>query len=149
MAGPPALEFVPLGGAGEIGMNLNLYGVDGQWLMVDAGVMFERAADGRNRALYPDPTFVATDCDRVLGIVITHAHQDHLGAVADLWPMVRCPVYATPFAAAMLEGPLEEAGLTEQVPIRLLKESASLRIGPFSFDPYPVDPTRRSKWVPW
>ena len=138
MTDRPTLEFVPLGGTGEIGMNLNLYGIDGQWLMVDAGVMFERGPDGNNRALYPDPTFIATVCDRVLGIVITHAHQDHLGAVADLWPVVRCPVYATPFAAAMLEGPLEEAGLTEQVPIRLLTESASLRVGPFDLTRIPL-----------
>ncbi len=119
-------------------MNLNLYGVDGRWLLVDAGVMFERRADGSNRALYPDPSFIATQCDSVLGLIVTHAHQDHLGAVADLWPMLRCPVYATPFAAAMLEGPLEEAGLTEQVPIRLLTESATFQIGPFAVERIPL-----------
>ena len=119
-------------------MNLNLYGSEDRWLMVDAGVMFERAESGSMRVFYPDPEFVATQRDRLVGLVVTHAHQDHLGAVADLWPILRCPVFATPFAAAMLEGPLEEAGLLGKVPIEILGESACFRLGPFELQRIPL-----------
>ena len=138
MPGRPTLDFVPLGGTGEIGMNLNLYRTENRWLMVDAGVMFERTADDDMQVLYPDPSFIEAHRDRLVGLVITHAHQDHLGAVADLWPRLGCPVYATPFAAAMLEGPLAEAGLRGQVPIRILSESGTFRLGPFALDRIPL-----------
>lgn len=131
------LDFLPLGGTGEIGMNLNLYGYRGRWLMVDAGVMFERTPGGGTRVLLPDPTFISARRDRLDGLVITHAHQDHLGAVADLWPRLRCPVYVTPFAAAMLEGPLAEAGLRDRVPIRVLPETARFTVGPFTLQRIP------------
>ena len=133
----PTLDFVALGGTGEIGMNLNLYRTEDRWLMVDAGVTFERGP-GSMQVLYADPTFIETQRDRLDGLVITHAHQDHLGAVADLWPRLRCPVYATPFAAAMLEGPLAEARLTSQVPIRLLASSARFNVGPFELQRIPL-----------
>ncbi len=119
-------------------MNLNLYGCADRWLMVDAGVMFERSADGAMRAFYPDPTFIATQRDKLEGLVITHAHQDHLGAVADLWPQLRCPVFATPFAAAMLEGPLEEAGLLGRVPVEVLRPSTHFQLGPFELQRIPL-----------
>jgi ribonuclease J len=127
----PSLDFVPLGGAGEIGMNLNLYRSERRWLMVDAGVTFEREADDM-RVLYPDPGFIVKRREQLEGIVLTHAHQDHIGAVADVWPALRCPVYATPFAAAMLEGPLAEAGLAGEVPVRPLE--GQLRVGPFELE---------------
>ncbi len=131
------LDFIPLGGTGEIGMNLNLYGYRGRWLMVDAGVMFERTAGGGMRVLHPDPSFITARRGRLDGLVLTHAHQDHLGAVADLWPSLKCPVYATRFAAAMLEGPLAEAGLKGRVPIKLLPLSSRFRIGPFELERIP------------
>ncbi len=119
-------------------MNLNLYSTEGRWLMVDAGVMFERTPDDDQVVLYPDPAFIEERRHRLEAIVVTHAHQDHLGAVADLWPRLRVPVYATPFAAAMLEGPLEEAGLLGKVPVRLLEEDARFRIGPFDLERIPL-----------
>ena len=133
-----SLTFVPLGGTGEIGMNLNLYGTQGRWLMVDAGVMFERTQGGGMKVLYPDPTFIARQRDRLVGLVLTHAHQDHLGAVADLWPLLRCTVYATPFAAAMLEGPLIEAGLHGQVPVKVIPEVTRFQVGPFDLQRIPL-----------
>lgn len=119
-------------------MNLNLYGFGGRWLMVDAGVLFERIPGGASRVLYPDPAFIAARRKHLSALIITHAHQDHLGAVADLWPLLKCPVYATPFAAAMLEGPLAEAGLRGKVPIRILAEDESFGVGPFQLRRIPL-----------
>ena len=111
------LLFLALGGAGEIGMNLNLYGHAGKWLMVDLGIGFADDTmpgvdvdDARSRLHRGAPR-------RPVGIVLTHAHEDHLGAVADLWPRLKAPVYATPFAASVLRRKLREAGLLDAVPI--------------------------------
>ncbi len=134
----PHLDFLPLGGTGEIGMNLNLYGFGDRWLMVDAGVMFERVPGGRSKVLYPDPSFIAARRRELSGLVLTHVHQDHLGAVADLWPQLRCTVYATPFAAAMLEGPLREAKLLDQVPVRVVEETGAFGVGPFQVRRIPL-----------
>ncbi|MEL7448405.1 MAG: ribonuclease J [Pseudomonadota bacterium] len=107
------LWFLPLGGCGEIGMNLNLYGHDGRWLMVDCGVTFSRD----NRIEMPDPAFITARREALSALLLTHAHQDHIGAVAWLWPKLKCPVYATPFAAALLRQQLAERGLADRVPI--------------------------------
>ncbi|MCO4745107.1 MAG: ribonuclease J [Proteobacteria bacterium] len=134
---PDALHFVPLGGTGEIGMNLNLYGYGGRWLMVDCGVMFGR--DGlEHQAWMPDVRFIEGQADRLDGLVLTHAHQDHIGAVRDLWPRLRCPVYATRFAAAMLREQLTEVGLARKVPIRLLEARARFAVGPFDLERIPL-----------
>jgi ribonuclease J len=128
------LIFLPLGGAGEIGMNMNLYGFAGKWLLVDLGITF---ADGEQPGIdliTPDPTFIAERRDDLVGLIITHAHEDHLGAVAHLWPRLRCPVWATPFAAVLLRSKLEEAGLTAEVPVHLIRPDERLQVGPFSLD---------------
>jgi ribonuclease J len=128
------LIFLPLGGAGEIGMNMNLYGFAGKWLLVDLGITF---ADGEQPGIdliTPDPTFIAERRDDLVGLIITHAHEDHLGAVAHLWPRLRCPVWATPFTAALLRSKLEEAGLTAEVPVHLIRPDERLQVGPFSLD---------------
>ena len=96
------LWFVPLGGSGEIGMNLNLYGCDDQWIMVDLGVTFGDESIPGVDVVMPDPDFIAERKDKLLAIVLTHAHEDHLGAVAYLWHRLECPVYATPFTAEFL-----------------------------------------------
>ena len=105
------LCFLPLGGAGEIGMNLNLYGFgaagDEDWVMVDLGVTFGSGAPGID-VIMPDPAFIEERRDRLLGLVLTHAHEDHLGAVPYLWPRLECPVYATPFTASVLRRKLAE-----------------------------------------
>ena len=93
------LAFLPLGGTGEIGMNLNLYRCDGRWLAVDCGIGFGNAQYPEAEVMVADPAFIAERRDKLVGLVITHAHEDHIGAVAWLWPLLRCPVFATPFAA--------------------------------------------------
>lgn len=129
--------FLPLGGCGEIGMNMNLYGHDDQWLMVDCGVTF-RDADGTNKSGYdvqmPDPSFIAEQHEKLQGLLLTHAHEDHIGAVALLWRRLRCPVYATPFTAEMLRRKLAEHGLEGKVPVHLVEPLDRFDIGVFDVE---------------
>ncbi|GAN77477.1 ribonuclease J [Acidisphaera rubrifaciens] len=126
------LAFLPLGGTGEIGMNLNLYRSGGRWLAVDCGIGFSGADQPEADVLLPDPGFIADRRDRLVGLVITHAHEDHIGAVAWLWPQLRCPVYATPFAAAVLRRKLQEAGLLGQVKVHVVQPGSAFDLPPFS-----------------
>lgn len=133
------LAFVALGGAGEIGMNLNLYGYgpppDGhQWLMVDLGVTFGDGSVPGVEVVMPDPGFIVERRGRLLGLVLTHAHEDHLGAVPYLWERLRCPVYATPFAVSILKRKLREAGLEGMVPIHVVPLGGRIEIGPFDVE---------------
>lgn len=125
------LSFLPLGGTGEIGMNLNLYRCDGRWLAVDCGIGFGGAAHPEVDVMMADPGFIADRRDRLTGLVITHAHEDHIGAVAWLWPKLRCPVYATPFAAAVLRRKLGEVGLTSQVRVNVIQPGGAFDLLPF------------------
>ena len=104
------LLFLALGGAGEIGMNLNLYGYNDQWLMLDLGITFGDEQYPGVDVMMPDPAFIVERRDKLLGVVLTHAHEDHLGAVAHLWPQLRCPIFATPFATSVLRRKLTDAG---------------------------------------
>lgn len=131
--------FLPLGGAGEIGMNFNAYGFgpndDKKWIVVDCGVLFGREGGTPGVDLImPDIAFLSERRDDVLAIVATHAHEDHIGAIALLWPMLKCPVYATPFTAKLIEGKLEEAGLTGKVKLRVLPLQGHLKLGPFDLE---------------
>src|SRR5258706_3082700 len=132
------LIFVPLGGAGEIGMNLNLYGYGTearrQWIMVDLGVMFGDDDTPGIDVIMPDPGFIEERRHQLLAIVLTHAHEDHIGAVAHLWPRLRVPVYATPFTAALVRGKLEEHGLLDEVPLKVIPLGGALQLGPFSLE---------------
>ncbi len=130
--------FVPLGGTGEIGMNFNLYGCDGAWLAVDCGMGFSGPETPEAEIFLPDPAFIAGQRDALLGLVITHAHEDHIGAVARLWPQLRCPIYATPFAAAIIRRKLAEAGLGREVKLKILKPGASFELAPFSLRYFPI-----------
>lgn len=129
--------FLPLGGCGEIGMNMNLYGHDGQWLMVDCGVTF-RDSDGSNRSGYdvqmPDPAFIAEQHENLQALLLTHAHEDHIGAVALLWRRLRCPVYATAFTAEMLRRKLAEHGLAGKVPVHIVEPLDRFHIGVFDVE---------------
>jgi len=126
--------FVPLGGCGEIGMNMNLYGHDDSWLMVDCGITF-RDPDGTNRSGFrvqmADPNFIVERRDTLHGIVLTHAHEDHIGAVPHLWRKLQCPIFATSFTAEMLRRKLVEHGLDGKVPIHLVEAGDRRRIGSF------------------
>jgi ribonuclease J len=129
-----ALFFVSLGGAGEIGMNLNLYGYGGNWLILDCGVTFGDDSQPGIEVVMPDPRFIVERRDRLLGIVATHAHEDHIGAIPYLWRELRCPIWATPFTAALLRAKLAEAGLVEQVKINVVPMSGRFAIGPFELE---------------
>ena len=130
-----SLYFLPLGGSGEIGMNLNLFGHQGKWLMIDLGVTFADDSQPAIDVLMPDPDFIVKRRDKLVGIVLTHAHEDHLGAVPYLWLKLRCPVYATPFAAAVLRRKLKEDGPGEDVvPIIEVPLSARFKLGPFDLE---------------
>ncbi len=128
------LWFVPLGGAGEIGMNLNLYACDGQWMMVDLGVTFGDESIPGIDVVMADPSFIVERREKLAGLIVTHAHEDHVGAVAHLWPQLKCPVYTTPFCAAFLEYKLKEAGLDGKVPVHIIPLGGHVDIGPFSVD---------------
>lgn len=135
----PELAFVALGGAGEIGMNLNLYGYgrppEGhQWLMVDLGVTFGDGSIPGVDVITPDPAFIVQRRDRLLGLVLTHAHEDHLGAVPYLWQRLGCPIWATPFTVSILTRKLREAGLDGQVPIHTVPLGGRVTIGPFDIE---------------
>src|SRR5882757_4912786 len=131
---PDELVFLPLGGAGEIGMNLSLYGFGGEWLMVDCGVTFGGDAMPGLDVIMPDPGFIAERSDRLAGLVVTHGHEDHIGAIPYLWKRFRCPVYATPFARALLYEKLVEAGLQHEIPITEVPLSGKFTVGLFEIE---------------
>jgi len=133
------LVFLPLGGSGEIGMNFNAYGYgpenDRQWIIVDCGVLFGREGNTPGvDLLMPDIRYLAERRANVLAIIATHAHEDHIGAIAPLWPMLRCPIYATPFTARLITGKLDEAGLTSKIHVREVPVGGTLKLGPFELD---------------
>ena len=129
-----ALFFVSLGGAGEIGMNLNLYGYAGDWLILDCGVTFGDDSQPGLEVVMPDPAFIVERRDRLLGIVATHAHEDHIGAIPYLWNELRCPVWATSFTASLLRAKLVEAGIADKVRINVVPISGRFTIGPFDLE---------------
>ena len=131
---PDELVFLALGGVGEIGMNLSLYGYAGRWLMIDCGITFADETLPGIDVIMPDPTFIAERIDSLDGLVVTHAHEDHIGAIPYLWQRLRCPVYATPFTAAVLRQKLIEAELEHEVPITEVPMSGSFRVGPFELE---------------
>jgi ribonuclease J len=133
-AGPGDLWFLPLGGTGEIGMNLNLYGHDGAWLMVDLGITFADERLSGVDLIMPDPAFIEDQRDRLAGLVLTHAHEDHIGAVPYLWPRLRCPIYATPFTAGVLRRKLRENGFAEDAEITEVPLSGRFAVGPFDLE---------------
>ncbi|MET0314048.1 MAG: ribonuclease J, partial [Hansschlegelia sp.] len=137
------LVFVPLGGVGEIGMNLGLYGYgEGRrrrWLIVDCGVIFgDPAVTPGIDLIMPDIRFLKSERKNVEAMVLTHAHEDHYGAVLDLWPEIRCPVYATPFAAAMLESKRESERGAPKVDVHEIRQGGRFTVGPFDVEFVPV-----------
>jgi ribonuclease J len=132
------LVFVPLGGVGEIGLNCYCYGAgpadDRDWLMVDLGVKFGEESEPGIDIVLPELGYIIGERKRLAALVLTHAHEDHLGAVAWLWPQLRCPVYCTPFAAAILASKLKEARLDNDVPVRIIPVGSRFSAGPFSLE---------------
>jgi ribonuclease J len=132
------LVFLPLGGSNEIGMNFNLYGFgpphDRKWIVVDLGVTFGDQTTPGVEVILPDPQFMVENADRLLGIVLTHAHEDHIGAVAWLWPRFKAPIFATPFTAFILREKLREAGLLDEAEITIVPLNGKIELGPFSLE---------------
>jgi ribonuclease J len=132
------LVLLPLGGASEIGMNCYLYGTGDpharEWLMVDLGVKFGDESEPGIDVVLPDLSFIESSRRSLAAIVLTHAHEDHLGALPWLWRRLGVPVYCTPFAAALLKTKLEEFGLTDEVPLRVKPVGAAFSVGPFDLE---------------
>lgn len=127
------LLFLPLGGANEIGMNLNLYHLDGKWIMIDCGVGFANDVPGIDM-MVPDITFIKQNRKNLLAIILTHIHEDHMGAVQYLWEELKVPVYATNFGKNFLLSKLKEFKLDNEVPINVIKQNQELNLGPFNID---------------
>ena len=132
------LVFLPLGGCGEIGMNLNLFGFgpehDRKWVIVDIGVTFGDASTPGVEIIMPDIEFIEQNRRNILGIVLTHAHEDHMGALGRLWPRIKCPVYATPFTMYLVKDRLAEFDLLGEVELHDVPLKGHIQLGPFSFD---------------
>ena len=130
-----SLIFLPLGGSDEIGMNLNLYGFgpehDRKWIIVDCGVTFGDLTTPGVDIIMPDPGFIEEQGDNLLGMVLTHAHEDHMGAVAHLWRRLRCPIWATPFTAWLVRDRLHEFGLEDEVELHEIALDSRFDLGPF------------------
>jgi ribonuclease J len=125
------LLFLALGGSGEIGMNVNLYGCDGKWLMVDLGMTFGDPNYPGIELVLPDLDFIEKHRGDLLGIVLTHGHEDHIGAIPYLAADLGVPLYATPFTAGLIANKLEEEGLTRDVKLKVVPVGGSVQIGPF------------------
>jgi ribonuclease J len=125
------LLFVALGGSGEIGMNVNLYGCRGQWIMVDLGLTFADPSYPGVELILPDLEFIENQQERLAGIVLTHGHEDHIGALPYLAEELKSPLFATPFTAGLIAGKLEEEGLTGQVKLNIVERGGSIELGPF------------------
>jgi len=129
------LVFAALGGLGEIGMNTYLYGLGEarkrQWLMVDLGLTFPGEGEAGVDVVLPDLKFIVAARKQLAGLVLTHAHEDHIGAVIDLWPRIGCPIYATPFTAGMLRSKSVEYGTRAKLPINEIPIGGRFKVGPF------------------
>lgn len=134
----PRLLFVPLGGCGEIGMNLNLYGHKGRWLMVDCGMSFAGEEAPGVDLIFPDTSFIEEEKARLDALVVTHGHEDHIGAIPFLWPYLECPIYATPFTAELIREKLVEEGLEDDVPLHVIGPETDINIGPFGIRYQPL-----------
>jgi ribonuclease J len=139
MAQPDQLVFAPLGGVGEIGMNLSIYGLGSanrrKWMIVDCGVSFasEEHLPGID-LMFPDIRYLVEERRNLTGIVLTHAHEDHFGALFDLWPQLRVPVYATPFTAALIEAKRQSEPGAPEIDVRVVTLGSRFNVGPFDVD---------------
>lgn len=138
MSNQDQFVFLPLGGVGEIGMNLGMYGFgpakNRSWIVVDFGLGFARESQPGVDLIFPDISFLESQKENVLGIILTHAHEDHYGGLVDLWHRVGAPVYATPFTAAMLEAKLASAPWAGKIPIKTISQTERWQLGPFDLE---------------
>lgn len=132
------LLFLALGGSGEIGMNVNLYGCDGKWLMVDLGMTFSGNEYPGVDLVFADLEFIEDRLDDLAGIVLTHAHEDHIGAIPYFAADLGVPLYATPFTAELIRRKLQEAGISNQVELNVIKGADRFSVGPFDIHYIPL-----------
>lgn len=132
------LLFLALGGSGEIGMNVNLYGTQGKWVMVDLGLTFADPGYPGVELILPDLAFIEEHLDDLLGVVLTHGHEDHIGAIPYLATDLGVPLYATPFTAELIRLKLEEEGIADKIELNIVDQAGSFRLGPFGFTYVPL-----------
>jgi len=132
------LIFCPLGGSGEIGMNMNLFAYgkpDNQkWLIVDIGVTFADDTLPGIDLIYPDPGFIIDKKDDLLGIILTHAHEDHIGAIAHIWPQLKCDIYATPFTSVLIKEKFKEKKIEIGNHLKIVELNGTIKLGPFKIE---------------
>ena len=128
------LLFVPLGGSGEIGMNVNLYHYQDSWIMVDLGISFPDDSTPGVDVILPDLKFIAERRDKLAGLVLTHGHEDHLGAIPYLWSQIGCPVYGSAFTLALLRRKLAESRGDFEIPLHEMGMNAPRQIGAFEVE---------------
>ncbi len=132
------LIFCPLGGSGEIGMNMNLYAYgteeNQKWIIVDMGVTFADDSVPGVDLIFPDPGFILDKKDDLLGIVLTHAHEDHIGAVAHIWPSLKCKMYATPFTAVLIQEKFKEKKIDISAYLKIVPLNSKIKLGSFEID---------------
>jgi len=136
--GNQELVFCSLGGAGEIGMNLNLYGYgkhrDYKWIIVDIGVTFSEENAPGIEVILPNPDFIVEQSENLLGILLTHAHEDHVGAIAHLWPMLKCPIYATPFTASIVREKFKEKKINIGSYLKVIELNSTVTLEDFKVE---------------
>ena len=132
------LIFCPLGGSGEIGMNMNLFAygseMNQKWIIVDMGVTFADDSIPGVDLIYPDPGFIIDKKDDLLGIVLTHAHEDHIGAISHIWPDLKCNIYATPFTAVLIKEKFKEKKIDITKNLKIVKLNGSIKLGSFNIE---------------
>ncbi len=132
------LLFCPLGGSGEIGMNMNLYSYgteeDQKWIIVDMGVTFADDTVPGVDLIYPDAGFIIEKKRDLLGIILTHAHEDHIGSVAHIWPNLKCKIYATPFTAILIQEKFKEKKIDITNYLKIVELNGKINLGPFEID---------------
>ncbi len=132
------LLFCPLGGSGEIGMNMNLYAYGNEenqkWIIVDMGVTFADDTVPGVDLIYPDAGFIIEKKDDLLGIVLTHAHEDHIGSISHIWPKLKCKIYATPFTAVLIQEKFKEKKIDITNYLKIVDLNSQIRLGPFEID---------------
>ena len=130
--------FCPLGGSGEIGMNMNLYAYGNaenrKWIIVDIGVTFADDSIPGIDLIYPDPGFIVDKKNDVVGLVLTHAHEDHIGAIAHIWPKLNCNIYATPFTAVLISEKFKEKKINVGNKLKIVELNGKIQLGPFNIE---------------
>ena len=132
------LLFCPLGGSGEIGMNMNLYAYGNEenrkWIIVDMGITFADDSVPGVDLIYPDAGFIIDKKDELLGIVLTHAHEDHIGSISHIWPKLKCKIYATPFTAVLIQEKFKEKKIDITNYLKIVELNSQIKLGPFEID---------------